>query len=158
MSIARRRLSQGKALIGVSFKDDFIDDNDIACKGSDLMEFVDPAKKEAMKKSGSRRKSIFGVPNLGQKSPPLNSDEQKRIVDMYKVVIQMSTENVRKFKIINHMCPLYIINIFTHVQKLNEKNSWNYDLIDHMGRLLKDEDKEVNFQKVTIFASRKYHY
>jgi hypothetical protein len=37
---------------------------------------------------------------------------------------------------------------FFVLQKLNEKNSWNYDLIDHMGKLIKDENRGVNFQKV----------
>lgn len=41
------------------------------------------------------------------------------------------------------------MNIILYIQKLNEKNSWNYDLIDHMGKLIKDESRGVNFQKVS---------
>jgi len=80
-----------------------------------------------------RRRSSFG---LSCKSPPFNPVEQLRITEMYKTVIQMSAEN-----------------------KLNEKNSWNYDLIDHMGKLIKDESRGVNFQKAscTIDASVKIY-
>lgn len=44
--------------------------------------------------------------------------------------------------------------------KINAKNSWNLDLIDHMGQLIKeDSKKEVNFQKAscTLDASIKIY-
>jgi condensin complex subunit 2 len=45
------------------------------------------------------------------------------------------------------------------MQKLNEKNSWNFDLIDHMGGLIKDDSRGVNFQKAscTLDASVKIY-
>eukprot|EP01035_Chromulina_nebulosa_P020477 gene20477-26567_t len=65
--------------------------------------------------------------------------EQNRIAEMYKSVIKLSSEN-----------------------KLNEKNSWSFDLIDHMGAIIKedsDEQKGVNFQKAscTLDASVKIY-
>jgi hypothetical protein len=82
---------------------------------------------------------------MGARSPPLNPIEQNRIAEMYKTVIQMSSENVIK------ILPRYksVLTVF-YMQKLNEKNSWNFDLIDHMGKLIKDEGQGVNFQKVSF--------
>lgn len=58
---------------------------------------------------------------------------------MYKTVIKLSSEN-----------------------KINEKNSWSLDLIDHMGKLIKEESstsRGVNFQKAscTLEASVKIY-
>jgi len=80
-----------------------------------------------------RRRSSFGGARFK------NQEEQARIVDMYTNIIKMSSEN-----------------------KINEKNSWGLDLIDHMGKLIKaDSTKQrgVNFQKAscTLDASVKIY-
>jgi len=86
------------------------------------------------KRRNSRRKSSIGAMSASKMA--MNPVEQARVIEMYKTVIQMSSEN-----------------------KLNEKNSWNYDLIDHMGGLIKDESRGVNFQKAscTLDASVKIY-
>lgn len=98
-------------------------------------DFVDQPLPKASRRrssvSGRRRSSLGG---LG--GSLLSESEQARITEMYKTVIQMSSEN-----------------------KLTEKNSWSFDLIDHMGRLIRDESKTVNFQKAscTLDASVKIY-
>lgn len=94
-----------------------------------------------------RRSSVGGGAGLPMGSPLKTGAEQSRIADMYKLVIKMSSENVRIF--------LFVIRKFSNIvvnpvclQKINEKNSWSFDLIDHMGRLIRDEGKGINFQKV----------
>ncbi len=83
-------------------------------------------------KSGKRRSSFGGARFK-------NEEEQTRIVDMYTNIIKLSSEN-----------------------KINEKNSWGLDLIEHMGKLIKaDSSKQrgVNFQKAscTLDASVKIY-
>jgi condensin complex subunit 2 len=91
--------------------------------------------------SGGRRRSSFGGGMLGSKSPVKSAVDQSRIADMYKVIIKMSSEN-----------------------KITAKNSWDLDLIDHMGQIIKEEVSErgqrgVNFQKAscTLDASVKIY-
>jgi condensin complex subunit 2 len=52
-----------------------------------------------------------------------------------------------------------LIYLSIYTQKLNEKNSWNFDLIDHMQGLIKDDSRGVNFQKAscTLDASVKIY-
>ena len=85
---------------------------------------------------GGRRRSSFGSHSS---KTPMSSAEQSRIAEMYKTVIKMSSEN-----------------------KINMKNSWQYDLIDHMGNLIKDDatgQRGINFQKAscTLDASVKIY-
>ena len=85
---------------------------------------------------GGRRRSSFGSHSS---KTPVSSAEQSRIAEMYKTVIKMSSEN-----------------------KINMKNSWQYDLIDHMGNLIKDDatgQRGINFQKAscTLDASVKIY-
>ncbi len=92
------------------------------------------ASKETGSKTGPKRRvSSFGGARFK------NEEEQTRIVGMYTNIIKLSSEN-----------------------KINEKNSWNLDLIDHMGKLIKaDSSKQrgVNFQKAscTLDASVKIY-
>ena len=49
----------------------------------------------------------------------------------------------------------FIDSHFANLQKINNKNSWSLDLIDHMGNLIKGDAtgaRGVNFQKVTIVS------
>lgn len=91
--------------------------------------------------SKSRRRSSIGGKGSSRKSPGFDPEKQQRLAQMYSKIIQMSTEN-----------------------KINDKNSWSLDLIDHMSDLIKDEtndrgEKGVNFQKAscTIEASVKIY-
>ena len=91
--------------------------------------------------SGNRRRSSFGGIMLGSRSPHKSGPDQARLAEMYKVIIKMSSEN-----------------------KINAKNSWDLNLIDHMGQLIKEEAAErgqrgVNFQKAscTLDASVKIY-
>ena len=91
--------------------------------------------------SSGRRRSSFGGGLLGGTSPFKARPDQNRLAEMYKVIIKMSSEN-----------------------KINAKNSWDLNLIDHMGQLIKDETSErghrgVNFQKAscTLDASVKIY-
>jgi len=55
------------------------------------------------KKSNARRRSSFG--GLNSSKSPVNAAEQARITEMYKTVIQMSSENVSgKFCKVQHNC------------------------------------------------------
>lgn len=125
-----RRLSKGNLL------NLFDDDNDDLEEENEIDTMAEINSKFSSKKSGrsstsKRRASLFGT--LKNTSPSKILAEQSRIADMYKAVIKLSSEN-----------------------KINEKNSWNFDLIDHMGSIIKDESqgqRGVNFQKVDIHIS-----
>jgi len=85
---------------------------------------------------GGRRRSSFGS---HASKTVVSAVEQNRIAEMYKTVIKMSSEN-----------------------KITMKNSWSYDLIDHMGNLIRDEStgqRGINFQKAscTLDASVKIY-
>lgn len=88
-----------------------------------------------------RSRSSFGGIASGN-SPKKSSAEQARLAEMYKTVIKLSSEN-----------------------KINAKNSWGLDLIDHMGKMIRDDavaEKNklgVNFQKAscTLDASIKIY-
>ena len=152
-TLNRRRLSRGHALLTIEEDDDFVDEN---------VNNIDTNKVGIAK----RRKSSIGGNNNGNnkrrsgsttsfggissknKSPTSKDNnhgqEQARLADMYKTIIKMSSEN-----------------------KINAKNSWNLDLIDHMGALIKNDEtssndknhRGVNFQKAscTLDASVKIY-
>jgi len=98
----------------------------------------------------SAHRKSFGRSSLGsrgkdsshsKKSPYRDPEKQLRLAQMYSKIIQMSTEN-----------------------KINDKNSWSLELIDHMGDLIREDssnhgEKGVNFQKAscTIEASVKIY-
>ena len=89
--------------------------------------------------AGSRRRSSFGGGMLGgHKSPVKNSADQAKLAQMYTTIIKMSSEN-----------------------KITSKNSWDLNLIDHMGQLIKEDTghRGVNFQKAscTLDASVKIY-
>lgn len=145
---AMRRLVGGKSN-NLAFEDDLAQDlpaepDAFAACGNDSSESLQGHKNGRRSSVHNRRRSSIGLINSSRydflclymfvitffsmfvvRRASLSESEQSRIVEMYKTVIQMSSEN-----------------------KLTEKNSWNFDLIDHMGRLIKDESKGVNFQKV----------
>ncbi len=152
-TLNKRRLSRGHALLTIEEDEDFVDEN---------VNNIDTNKVGIAK----RRKSSIGGSNNGNnkrrtgsstsfggissknKSPASknnqNGQEQERLADMYKTIIKMSSEN-----------------------KINAKNSWNLDLIDHMGALIKNDEtssndknhRGVNFQKAscTLDASVKIY-
>lgn len=98
-----------------------------------------------------RRRSIIPA----QSSRDAEKD-QGRIAEMYKTIIKMSSENVCS------IC-FQLYYAFISMQKINAKNSWNLDLIDHMDKIISDEANEngndVNFQKAscTLDASIKIY-
>eukprot|EP01038_Epipyxis_sp_PR26KG_P004982 gene4982-6965_t len=117
----KRRLSNGNGLFEIPGVSD--DEEDVP---------INISRKD---NNNRRRRSSLGS-NLSNRSVAPSPEELLRITEMYKTVIQMSSEN-----------------------KLNEKNSWQYDLIDHMGKLIKDESRGINFQKAscTLDASVKIY-
>lgn len=88
---SKRRLSKGNGLIGgIPFAED-----DEEEEMNELANFDEaPAVPNRRQSSGFRRGSILGSMMSGAKSPPLNPIEQARIAEMYKTVIQLSTDNV----------------------------------------------------------------
>ena len=112
-------------------------DDDSDCENDENRSPIPSAGKQPSRErsnsNGPRRRSSFGGARFK------NEEEQTRIVDMYTNIIKLSSEN-----------------------KINEKNSWGLDLIDHMGKLIKaDSTKQrgVNFQKAscTLDASVKIY-
>lgn len=109
-------------------------DDDSDCENVENGSPVPGAGKSRSSGTGTvRRRSSFGGARFK------NEEEQARIVNMYANIIKLSSEN-----------------------KINEKNSWGLDLIDHMGKLIKaDSSKQrgVNFQKAscTLDASIKIY-
>lgn len=85
MSEARRRLSSGSGMLKMC-DDENSDDDDLSIGFQEKSIYTFP------KKSNSRRRSSFGGQNSSKS--PVNAVEQARIADMYKTVIQMSSENV----------------------------------------------------------------
>ena len=74
-------------------------------------------------------------------SPTKKAPDQTKLAQMYTAIIKMSSEN-----------------------KINAKNSWDLNLIDHMSHLVKEETSDrgtssINFQKAscTIDASVKIY-
>ena len=122
----KRRLSRGggaKALLGGKVADSDSDESDM-----DLIDEVYDKRDSTQSTSGNgssrggsrggssgRRRSSFGGARFA------NADEQARVVSMYTNIIKLSSEN-----------------------KINDKNSWNLDLIDNMGKLLKDDFLQQN--------------
>ena len=89
MSAARRRLSSGSGMLKLC-EDENSDDDDMTVTSVGIQEksiYTFP------KKANARRRSSFGGPNSSKN--PINAAEQARIAEMYKTVIQMSSENVR---------------------------------------------------------------
>jgi len=122
----------GGTMLGQVFDDDSDEENSI--NGSPVPGAGKPGGASRGSGTGQvRRRSSFGGARFK------NEEEQTRIVNMYTNIIKMSSEN-----------------------KINEKNSWGLDLIDHMGKLIKaDSSKQrgVNFQKAscTLDASVKIY-
>jgi hypothetical protein len=139
-----RRLSRGGsagALVGKQSteSDDESDFDDLMDDEDDEDDAVVPSgsgrssKGGGSTQGGGRRRSSFGGARFA------NAEEQERVVSMYSNVIKLSSEN-----------------------KINDKNSWNLDLIDNMGKLIKNDSREqrgVNFQKAscTLDASVKIY-
>lgn len=88
-SVPKRRLSIGNALVDITKKQ---------VNGDNIIDREEENENTGfVKKSGSsRRRSSFGASSVGSRSPVINPVEQSRIAEMYKTVIQMSSENVRK--------------------------------------------------------------
>jgi hypothetical protein len=86
MSVSKRRLSSGSGLLSLCADDDS-DDDDLSVTLQEKSIYTFP------KKANSRRRSSFGGANSSKS--PINAVEQARIAEMYKTVIQMSSENVR---------------------------------------------------------------
>lgn len=90
MSGAKRRLSGGLGLVGGPLIDESDEDNE------ELSAVNSPIVRK--NKGSSRRGSMNFMGSMmmsGARSPTLNPVEQSRIAEMYKTVIQMSSENVR---------------------------------------------------------------
>jgi hypothetical protein len=93
MSAPKRRVSSSSGLLKMC-DDENSDDDDISVNTVGLQEksiYTFP------KKANSRRRSSFGGANSSR--TPVNAAEQSRIAEMYKTVIQMSSENVRAIAI-----------------------------------------------------------
>lgn len=90
MSVSKRRLSSGNGLVGGPFVDEDEDDEEELDILNSSLNSV-PRRQSGSGRRGSR--SFMGA-MMGARSPPLNPIEQNRIAEMYKTVIQMSSENV----------------------------------------------------------------
>jgi len=136
----RRRLSSGSSgLVGLTLEDENEDELDAIAIATSHGGSLSSFSGGGSSRGGSRRRSSFGGSVTLSKSPQKNAAEQARIAEMYKTVIKLSSEN-----------------------KINEKNSWSLDLIDHMGKLIKEDSggsRGVNFQKAscTLDASVKIY-
>ena len=129
----KRRLSRGGSAGPLLGKTyDSEEDSD-----ADLMDEEEdepaPRGRSVSGSANGRRRSSFGGARFE------NAEEQERVVGMYTNIIKLSSEN-----------------------KINDKNSWNLDLIDNMGKLIKNDSREhrgVNFQKAscTLDASIKIY-
>ena len=91
---AKRRLSSNsnsgllKMCDGDSSDDEDMTSSSIACQEKSIYTFP--------KRVNGRRRSSIGGMSSSSKSP-VNAAEQARITEMYKTVIQMSSENVKTF-------------------------------------------------------------
>jgi hypothetical protein len=96
MSVSKRRLSSGSGLLSLCADDDS-DDDDLSVTLQEKSIYTFP------KKANSRRRSSFGGANSSKS--PINAVEQARIAEMYKTVIQMSSENVKTCFVIKASSP-----------------------------------------------------
>jgi hypothetical protein len=96
MSSPKRRLSNSSAVLKMC--DDDSDDDEMSVSSvQEKSIYTFP------KKSSSRRKSSIG--GLNSSKSPVNAAEQARITEMYKTVIQMSSENVST--VLGHVYQVY---------------------------------------------------
>ena len=148
-----RRISGNKGFVGLPLEDHDDDEDDSNDMNSSVHSGI--SRRRSL---GGRRRSSFG--SHSSKSPG-SSAEQSRIAEMYKNVIKMSSENVRIWMNVGteyrpefyQQSNLNLLSNLLSSQKINDKNSWNLDLIDHMGNLIKGDatgSRGVNFQKVKI--------
>ena len=99
-----------------------------------------PASEKRNSRGNGRRRSSFGAAMLRSPNGKAAPDQAK-LAEMYTAIIKMSSEN-----------------------KINNKNSWDLKLIDHMRHLISEEPtgngtRGVNFQKAscTLDASVKIY-
>lgn len=153
MATSKRRLSNGISSITLDLEDD------------ENMN-IEYAPVPKMKVGGSRRRSSFGGGMLGgHKSPSKNAAEQARIADMYETYncsppIQMIS--IFSFSSTHYLlCRYKVIIKMSSENKITAKNSWDLNLIDHMGQIIKEDTghRGVNFQKAscTLDASVKIY-
>lgn len=102
-------------------------------------------------------------------SLPSDSDpclNKNQIIELFHRCIKLASENV--MLIIIHQSPHHVIVLLliffltVHcfcfcfcfcAQKINQKNTWDLDLIDHLTDIIRDEDDndaETNFQMVSL--------
>ena len=84
----KRRLSQGSSVLGLQIEDDEFDLGDVTGKES--------RKSSGSTTSRGSRRASFGSALSSARNSKHSAQEQSRIADMYKMVIKLSSENVRE--------------------------------------------------------------
>ncbi|XP_057862011.2 condensin complex subunit 2 isoform X2 [Cryptomeria japonica] len=88
----------------------------------------DMERAQARASATMRRKSLLSQPHTEQPSPSGALLAKDQILDLFQNCIKLASEN-----------------------KINQRNTWELDLIDHLSDIIKveDEDTETNFQKAS---------
>ena len=129
---------------------------------------LERAQARAARAAAIRRKSVAvnAIPSLVDPDPCLG---KQQILELFQNCIKLASENVRTFSFItlfglNFVLGFSMFRVVVELilcyaliclaQKINQKNTWELNLIDHLTEIIKVEeenDMETNFQKVTLF-------
>lgn len=123
---------------------------------------LERAQARAARSAAIRRKSVAPPPRPpSNASPDLFSKDQ--IVELFQNCIKLASENVIDFIPTSHLSSFEFSSSFFNflslffgsvfgVQKINQKNTWDLRLIDHLSEIIRveDDDAETNFQKVFV--------
>lgn len=113
---------------------------------------IERAQARAARAAAIRRKPVAAAP------PPAADPclDKKQILELFQNCIKLASENVY-FSVSTHFyfvaclqACFECLNLFW-MQKINQKNTWELGLIDHLRDIIKVEeenDAETNFQKV----------
>eukprot|EP00965_Chrysotila_dentata_P255220 6212145-Pleurochrysis_carterae.AAC.4 len=135
MAAAVRRQSSGRRLSGWRPEDveNLFDEND---DDAEKRRAAEQKQEEAERKAQHARSPY--------RETPRHQARTALLTDMYSDCIQLCAENVR--------CSYLVLWLACRdSQKVNEKNSWTLDLIDHMGRMIGEpvnsgDESMTNFQ------------
>lgn len=114
--------------------------------------------------AAAKRKAAAAPPQ----PPPDDCLDKQQILELFQNCIKLASENVCNLRFLCVCFPfffnawIWVVNVELEMcfffvlilmQKINQKNTWELSLIDHLCDIIKveqEDDAETNFQKVSI--------
>lgn len=128
---------------------------------------LERAQARAARAASIRRRSFAPNPSAAT-STRHDLLDRDQIMDLFHNCVKLASENVRSFSHASLCCIVYLglwsqifFNFFSLcsfcsvyvLQKINQKNTWELGLIDHLSEIIRvrpEDDDETNFQKVSF--------